>query len=112
MAEVVSKTGCFNYVRIETSGFNEFRWRHVRLRQVLRDAPANLRDLQAMCQPIVEDVALRGMNDLSNTGESAKSGRIQDAVAIALKFFALITRTRTLVAAGLSSCLGLWRRGG
>lgn len=64
----------------------------------------DLRNLQGVRQPIMENVAFVRRHYLRNPRETAKSGCIQNAIAVALKGTPIVDRFVAEITVGSSDC--------
>jgi hypothetical protein len=63
------------------------------------ESPSNLGDLDGMRQPVVKDVALGCMYNLSDASEPSEKRAIQNAIAVSLEFAPLVLGSVIFVAA-------------
>src|SRR5690349_16295519 len=78
--------------------------------QIARDRTRDLRDFETMREPCAKQIALVIHEDLGLVLEPSESGRMNDAVAIPLKFCARARRGFVMApAARLGRMRGIWR---
>jgi hypothetical protein len=88
MAQVVCKSGCFGYVRVESA--NSFGFFRLFASELFSHPACKLGYFQGVCKPIMKDVATVGRHDLRNLSETRESARVLDAVPVNLSGCAII----------------------
>lgn len=63
---------------------------------MLSDSPTNLRNFEAVGEPVVKHLSLSSGNNLRYPGKAAKGCRVEDAISITLRLSSLISPTWTV----------------
>ena len=89
MAQIVRKARRLNNLRMDAYGARYFG---LRPDYILGQSAPDLSDLIRMLLARVEDVELSSPNNLGDTGQSVKSGRIEYAIMVSREAGSLIVR--------------------
>src|SRR5690242_14608262 len=92
MAEIMGETSGLDDIRIESAQRCDLLLIDPRPEQLLGQAPADLCDLQRMCEPVVNQVTIRRRRHLCDAGQTSERRRVENAVAISSAGRSLIVR--------------------